>query len=87
MEKPSPRIIRNDPKRGGCATWNGDGVATHWIGLALDQRRIQCRIRRVILFGAIDDLEPVTMQVAETQRSATTLVRSEKYAQWMRALV
>ena len=87
MEKPSPRIIRNDPKRDGCATWNGDGIATHRIGLALDQGRIQCRIRRVILFGAIDDLEPVTMQVAETQRSATALVRSEKYAQWMRALV
>ena len=66
MKKPCPRIIRNNPKCGGRATWNGNGVAAHWISLPLDQRRVQCRIRRVVLFGAIDDLELVTVQVAET---------------------
>lgn len=65
MEKPCSRIVRNNPKRGRRATCNGNGVTAHRIGLPLDQRRVQRKIRRVVLFGAIDDLELVTVQVAE----------------------
>lgn len=78
MEKPSARVIRNDPKGDGRASWDDDGVAAHWIGLPFDQRGVQCRVRRIELLGTMDDLKLVTVQVAETSRSVTT--QSKKVA-------
>ena len=86
MKQPSSRIIRNDPKCDRRATRNGNSVAAHRIGLTLDQRRVQCRVRRIVLLGTIDDLKVVTVQVAETRRSATNLWHGWKenvVAQWM----
>ena len=61
VEKPGSRIVRNDTKRGGRATWNGDRVAAHRVGLPLDQRRVQRKVSRIVLFGTIDDLKLVAV--------------------------
>lgn len=64
MEQPCSGVVSDEPESDTLAAGDLDSVATHGVGLALVDRRVEFRVVRRVIRRALDELELVSVDMA-----------------------
>lgn len=77
MQEPDTWIVGYHTQSNRVHRGNLDRVATHRVCLSLDQRRVESRIIRCVVLGAIDNHGFVSMQMASREHDEFRSRREE----------
>ena len=64
VEHPYAWVVGDDAEGDGVHGGDLDGVSAHGVGLAFDERGVECGVVGGVVLGAADELEFVSVQMA-----------------------